>query len=625
MFFRCRDSDNRSIIKPAKVNSPKKMKMSNLAIALTIILVLATVFSCGRKKEETNSKREGVIEITKLTEVDTTGAEVGDWVVKQEMSDAEKLNPIVTNDATASGIFLYIFENMIEIDRETYEQKPLLVKSLPEISDDHMSYTFELRDDVKFSDGVPLTGEDLIFTVKVIKNPFTDAQALRNYFMDVKSVELVDGNKYKVRFNMAKPYFRAVYSLGDLEIIPKHLLDKDNMNNGFTWEELEEAQNTFDSKRFADMQKFADFINAEEVSRDPKFVVGTGPYVLEKWITGQSITLLRNENYWNKEALPNYPKRIIFKTIKDQNAAVVAAKNKEIDHMEVIQPIDFVENVKDPGQFNLEKALVIEPSYNYLAWNNTSPLFNDKKVRLALGHAIDRHSIIDKIVFGMGTPIQSHIFIKSKYLNTDLKEIDYNPARAKQLLEEAGWKDTDGDGIIDKVIDGKKTDFKFTFVNNTNPKRKKVLLIVIEQLKQLGIEANMQEYEWSVFLDKIKKHQFDACFAGWQLTALPDDPFQIWHSSQSVGEGSNYFSYNNPESDKLLEANRLEFDDQKRMEIIKKWQQIVYDDQPVTFLWSEPVRYINSNRYRNKRWYAYPDSPLMNEWWVPSARQMYKN
>lgn len=601
------------------------MKRNFISIIVLAAVIPVLMTSCGRKKEGPAANREGAIEITQLAPVDTGGAVRGDWVIKQEMSDAEKLNPTVTNDATATGIFLYMFENLLEVDRVTYELKPLLAKSLPVISDDHLSYTFDLREDVKFSDGAPFSGEDVIFTVKVIKNPFTDAQALRNYFIDVKSVELVDGNKYKVRFNMAKPYFRAIYSIGDMEIIPKHLLDKDKLNDSFTWEQLDEAQRTFDPKKYPDMQKFADFINSEEVSRDAKYVVGTGPYMLDKWITGQSITLKRNDNYWNKAEIPNYPDRILFKTIKDQNAAVVAAKNKEIDHMEVIQPIDFVENVKDPAQFGLEKALVIEPSYNYLAWNNTTPLFSDRKVRMAMSHAIDRQSIIDKIVFGMGTTIESHIFLKSKYLNTDLPKIEYNPEKAKQLLAEAGWKDTDGDGILDKVIDGKKTDFRFTFVNNTNPKRKKVLLIVIEQLRHLGIEANMQEYEWSVFLDKIKKHQFDACFAGWQLTAIPDDPYQIWHSSQSIGEGSNYFSYNNPESDKLLEANRIEFDETKRKEILNKWQKIVYDDQPVTFLWSEPVRYLNSNRYKNKRWYAFPDAPLMNEWWVPGSRQLYKN
>ncbi|MBL0108475.1 MAG: hypothetical protein IPP52_14645 [Ignavibacteria bacterium] len=595
--------------------------------AYTGILCLTIFFiSCGRQQNtNTQSGSNSAFQITELAPPDITGAENGDWIIKQEMSDAEKLNPTVTNDATAQGIYLYIFESLLSVDRTTYGLKPLIAKSLPVISDDHLSYIFDLKENIIFSDGVPLTGEDVIFTMKTIKNPFTDAQATRNYFADLKSVELVDGNKYKVRFNMSKPYFRAVFSIGDMSITPRHILDKDGMNDKFTWEDFESAQKSFDAKKFPEMQKYADFLNSEEVSREKKYVIGSGPYILDKWTTGQSIALSRSNNYWNKSEIPNYPDKLIFKTIKDQNAAVVAAKNKETDYMEVIQPIDFVENVKNPEQFNLRKALVTEPAYNYIAWNNQHPIFSDKKVRWAMAYAIDRKSIIDKIVYGMGTPIQSHIFIKSRFHNSDLPEIPYDMNKAKQMLLEAGWKDTDGDGIIDKVIEGKKTDFRFTFTNNTNPKRKKVILILIEQLKQLGIEANIQEYEWSVFLEKIKKHQFDACFAGWQLTVTPDDPYQIWHSSQATGEGSNHFSYINPESDKLLEENRMEFDDNKRMEILKKWQKIIYDDQPVTFLWSEPSRYLYSDRYRNTRWYSYPDSPLMNEWWVQSSKQMYKN
>ena len=594
-----------------------------------ILLLLISFFimiSCGRKKTEVNKGNTGSeVPVTEVIPADTVSAETGDWIIKQEMSDAEKLNPTVTNDATAQGIYIYIFESLLDVDRITYELKPRLSKSLPVISEDHLTYTFELKDNIKFSDGKPLTGEDVIFTLKTIKNPFTDAQALRNYFVDVKSAELVDGNIYKVRFNMVKPYFKVIYAIGDMSITPKHILDKDGMNDRFTWEEIEAAQKTFDAKKFPDMQKYADFLNSELTSRDPKFVIGSGPYVLDKWTTGQSITLSRNGNYWNLSEISNYPNKLIFKTIKDQSAAIVAAKNKETDYMEVIQPIDFVENVKDPSQYNLKKALVIEPSYNYIAWNNNHPIFSDKNVRWALAYAIDRKSIIERIVFGMGSLIQSHIFLKSKYNNTDLPVIPYDPVKSKQMLADAGWKDTDGDGILDKVINGKKTDFRFTFTNNTNPKRKRVILILIEQLKQLGIHAEIQEYEWSVFLDKIKKHNFDACFAGWQLSVTPDDPFQIWHSTQSVGEGSNFWSYINPESDKLLEANRLEFDETRRMDILKKWQKVVYDDQPVTFLWSEPARYLYNERYRNTRWYPYPDSPLLNEWWVPSNKQMYKN
>lgn len=599
------------------------MKKFNIAVVLFLTAVI--FISCGRKKETANSNENVKFSLTELTPPDVKDATVGDWVIKQEMADAEKLNPTVTNDATAQGIYIYIYEPLVDVDRVTYEIKPIIAKAPPVVSDDHLSYTFDLKEDVTFSDGKPLTGEDLIFTIKTVMNPFTDAQALRNYFADLKSAELVDGNKYKVRINMSKPYFKTVYTIGNVAITPKHILDPQNVNDKFTFPQLLEAQKSMDPKKYPEMQKYADFLNSQEVSRDPKYVIGSGPYKLEKWITGQSIILLRNDNYWNKKEIPNFPQKLLFKTIQDQNAAVVAAKNNDVDYMFVIQPIDFVENVKTPEQFNLKKALVTEPTYVFIAWNNNHPIFSDKKVRTALSYAIDRQTIIDKIVYGMGTPVNTPVFIKSKYYNNDIKGIPYDQETAKKMLAEAGWKDTDGDGILDKVINGKKTDFKFTFVNNNNPKRKKVMLIVIEQLRQLGIQADLQEYEWSVFLDKTKKHEFDACYAAWQLSVTPEDPYQIWHSSQSAGEGSNFISYNNPESDKLLEQNRIEFNDTTRMEILKKWQKIIADDQPVTFLWSEPSRYLYSDRFRNTRWYAYPDSPLLNEWWTPVANQRYKN
>lgn len=610
------------------------MKIRNFTSTTLMLLLALLMLSCGRKKEVTdagdgNSKgssdKSTSFSFTELIPKDLNGAVEGDWVIKQEMADAEKLNPTVTNDASAQGIYIYIYEALLDISRETYELVPLIAKSMPVVSEDHLTYTFELRDDVKFSDGKPLTGEDVIFTVKTVMNPFTDAQALRNYFADLKSVELVDGNKYKVRFNMSKPYFRAIYSLGGVYITPKHILDKDNVNDKFTWEMIAAAQRDMDPKKYPELQSYAEFLNSQDVSRNPKYVVGSGPYKLSDWITGQSVTLVRNNDYWNKEAIPNFPNRLVFKTIQDQNAAIVAAKNKEVDNMFVIQPSDFVENVKDPGQFALKKALVLEPTYVFIAWNNKSPLFSDVKVRTALSHAIDRQAIIDKVVYGMGTLVNSPVFMKSKYYNNDLPQISYNLDSAKMLLVEAGWKDTDGNGILDKVIDGKKTDFKFTFINNNNPKRKRVMLIVIEMLKQIGIQADLQEYEWSVFLEKTKKHQFDACYSAWQLGVTPEDPYQIWHSSQSEGEGSNFISYLNPESDKLIEANRTEFDDAKRVEILKKWQELIFKDQPVTFLWSEPSRYLYSDRFRNARWYAYPDSPLFNEWWSPVNAQRYKN
>lgn len=600
--------------------------MNNLLFKLSIfVLAISFIFSCGRKKRtvefEVREQKQ-----TELIPVDTVGAVKGDWVIHQEMSDAEKLNPIVSNDATSTEICNYMFDTLLEEDRITYELKPSVASSLPEISEDLLSYTFNLRNDVKFADGKPLTGNDIIYTVKVIKNPFSDAQALRNYFTDVSDVSLVDGNPYKVRFKMSKPYFRALYSLGLFQILPKHILDPENVNDNITFDRLNMAAETFtaDAEEFKDMQKYAEFINSQEVSRDPKYVVGSGPYKLEEWITGQRIVLVRNENYWNKFD-PTYPNRLVFRTIQDQTAAITAAKNGEIDMMNVVRNIDFVQNLSNPEQFNLEKAIVARPVYLYVGWNSKKPFFSDPKVRYALGHCIDRETIINRILYGLAVPIQSHIYYKSDLLNTDLEYIPYDLDKARELLKEAGWVDTDGDGIIDKMIDGKKVDFRFTFMNNQNPERRSVLLVLVNALKYVGIRATIQDFEWSVFLDKQSRHDYDACIGGWVLTASPPDPFQIFHSSQSRDGGSNYISYNNPESDRIIEEYRITADEEKRRQLIWDWQQIIYNDQPYTFLWSPAGKYAYSNRFRNARWYAYPYPNKSNEWWVPAIDQKYKN
>ena len=241
-----------------------------------------------------------------------------------------------------------------------------------------------------------------------------------------------------------------------------------------------------------------------------------------------------------------------------------------------------------------------------------------------MAYLVDRKTIIDKVMFGDGVPIQSHIFYNNKkLLNTDLPEIPFDPEKAKQLLEEAGWKDTDGDGILDKVIDGKKKDFKFTFLSNTNPVRKQILLVIVDALKKVGIQAEVQELEWSVYLDKTKKHEFEATYSAWTSPTTPPDPYQIWHSSQSEGEGSNYISFKNKTNDSLIVAYRNEMDETKRIALIKEWQKLIYDEQPYTFLWSPRARYIYDKRFKNARWYNIQPSPSYNEWWVPAGSQKY--
>lgn len=593
-----------------------KLKITALFAVLIITLVMT---GCGGKTTQQNTNNNQ--QTTEIPAVDTATAVSGDWLIIREMSDPEKLNPIVSNDASATEICSYIFESLLAQDKITYELIPSLA-AMPEISPDNLTYTFTLNKNAKFSDGKPVTANDVIFTLKTIKNPFVDDAALRNYFEMVEKAEMVDGDQYKVKFTLTKPNWRGLYTLASFQVLPKHVLDPGNVTDKFNWDEFKDMNV---AKKNPELQKFADFINSQEVSREAKYLVGSGPYMFEKWDTGAGVTLVKNPNYWGGGTVtPNYPTKIIFKTIQDNSAALVSAKNKEVDAMYVIKPSDFYKDLENADQFNLVKARPYEPAYTYLAWNQLNPLFQDKKVRLALAHLVDRKTIIDKVMYGDGTPIQSHIFYKNtKLLNTELPEIPFDPEKAKKLLEEAGWKDTDGDGVLDKVINGKKTDFKFTFLSNTNPVRKQILLVIVDALKKVGIQAEVQELEWSVYLDKTKKHEFEATYSAWTSPTTPPDPYQIWHSSQSEGEGSNYISFKNKTSDSLIEAYRNEMDENKRIALIKEWQKLIYDEQPYTFLWSPRARYIHDKRFKNARWYNIQPSPTYNEWWVPAGSQKY--
>ena len=591
-------------------------------IPLLFIFTLL-LFSCGKRQE-----KDTLTELRdyKLPQVDTSGAVVGDWVIQRELDDPQKLNPITVQDATGMELSYYLFERLLwAADRTRYEPLPWLAESLPALSDDHLVYTFKLRKYIRFSNGIPMTGDDIIFTFKAAMNPLVDDAALRNYIQDLKKVELADGDKYTIKFTMTKPYFRAARALGDIQIMCKQVVDPEGLTDKYTWDELKDIKT---AQKNPAVQKFADFFNSEEMNRNPKYLIGSGPYIFEKWETGQTVEFRRNPDYWNKDSAygRSYPARIIVRVIQDESAAIVAAKNNEVDLMYVMKPVDFVKTMAHPEQFKMRNADPTEPRFDYIGWNMNSPLFSSKKVRLALSYLVDRNTIIDKIHFGMAVPIESPVYFEDKkHFNPDLPLIPYDPEKAKQLLAEEGWMDSNGDGVLDKTIDGRRVDFNFTFLLNTNESRKQAILVVIDALKKVGIQADVQPLEWAVYLDKTKKHQFDATMGAWILTDYPPDEYQLFHSSQIKGEGSNFVSYRNDEADKIMADYRTEFDENKRIELIKHLQKILYDDQVYTFLWTPRAKYLLGERFKNVRWYPTPlTSYQITEWWVPEDSRKYQ-
>jgi len=309
-----------------------------------------------------------------------------------------------------------------------------------------------------------------------------------------------------------------------------------------------------------------------------------------------------------------HPDTLIYKLIADWNAAVTALKARDIDLIYFIQPPYFTK-IDTTIQPFIKKTTFPLGSYVLLNWNLQKPWFTDVKVRWALAHLIDRQTIINKVLYGLAKPTQSPVAFWRKEYNKDLPLITYDPDLAKRMLDSAGWKDHDGDGILDKEIDGKLVPMKFTMITNANNEvRKQVLLIISEAFRKVGIDAEVQTTEWSIFLDRLRDHSFDVAYGAWQDDPYETDNYQLYHSSQAKNRGSNYSYYSSPRADHLMEAIRSEFDEAKRMDLQRQFQQVFYEDQANCILWVPENPAVWVDRFDNVSWNSV--RPGFNQsWW----------
>jgi peptide/nickel transport system substrate-binding protein len=294
-----------------------------------------------------------------------------------------------------------------------------------------------------------------------------------------------------------------------------------------------------------------------------------------------------------------------------------------LDYIERVTPVQAVRGT-DSARFKREfqKYEYFVPYYSYIGWNNESPIFQDKRVRQAMTYFTNRKQVAQTIMFGLAEVVDGPVYFFRPEYDKTLYRYPFDPKKAMEILTEAGWKDSDGDGVLDKVINGKSTPFRFEFkVPAGAQTSKSVSLILQEELRRYGIAASVRELDWTIFLDDVKNHKFDAVIMAWSMPAQEPDDYQIFHSSQAANKGSNHVSFKNARVDKLLEENRREFDPQKRIAIYKEFQKILNDEQPYTFLFVRKNVSAVQRRFRGVE--VYPEGLKPPLWWVPSSLQRY--
>lgn len=527
--------------------------------------------ACSKGKQEQATEPTGQASAEPAT---------GDWLVRHLSSEPATLNPITATDAYESVINGYIYESLLDLDNDTLELVPQLAEKW-EVSDDKLQFTFTLKDGLHWQDGKALTTEDIIYTFDRVVDPLVDAPHLRSYYKDLKKVEALD--EITVRFTYAYPYFKALDMIGGLSIMPKHIF------------------------KSAEGQEF----NTHPVGRAP---VGSGPYRFVKWETGKDIVLERYPDYWGEK---HYMDRIVFKIITDNTVALQVLKKQEMDFMG-FTPIQWVRQTdSDKFNNNFDKLRYPSLGYSYIGWNLRKPMFADKRVRRALAMFLDREAFVENLWYGLGRVVSGNFFIDTPEYDKSIKPLPYDPGAAAMLLEEAGWADHDGDGIIDR--DGVPFKFEFTYSSGSTT-GEQVATILQEGLKQVGIEMTIRQLEWALFTQLLDDRAFDAVTLGWRLPVLAD-PYQVWHSSQAE-KGSNFVGFVNEEADKIIEDARSEFDRGKRAAMYRRFHRILHDEQPYTFLFSRDSLVALNKRFENVK--VYPLGPDSTEWYVPSEAQRYE-
>lgn len=531
-----------------------------------------------------------------------------DQVVIHGLSDAKGLNPHTTSDAFGQEYIVpNIFQSLLAYDHETMNIVPVLAKERPQITvnGDVAELTFELRPEAVWDNGSPVTVDDVVFSFKTVFCPKANTDNVKPGVDFVKDIRTYADNNRKFTVVCSK-YIGMEDGVGyDVKILPEYVYDAKQTLRKYTLAEL--INNNPKAVNDPAIKEFADFFNSEKANRDLSVVGGSGAYKLAAFETGQRLILEKKADWWGdklekeNQYFQAYPKRLVFETINDFNTALTALVDEKLDFIYVTPVKEYVE--LDNSKKFKENFVKSEPqmlAYQAIGINTKDKILSDAKVRQALCYLTNVDQIIEKVLYGKGTrTVGSILPMKKDAYNTDIKPYTYDVEKAKALLAEAGWADTDGDGLLDKVIDGKKTKFEISYsYNSGNPLRETVGLLIQNSYKQAGIKVEVKALDWALYLDELKKHNCQLFYQGWVKQPRPDDEKQIFHTSSANG-GSNYMSFGNAQTDALIEQIRTELDETKRNELYKQWQVIEHEEVPYIFLYVQNFRNCVHKRFEN--------------------------
>lgn len=557
------------------------MKWMNVLKCILLLTIISGFHAC-----QSGSKEEGFHLRIRLKE------------------DVDCLQPIVSQTRSATQIEALIMFPLIEYNMDKIELTPLLVKAIPALlssNDSSDVYASDILPEAVWDNGTAVTAADYAFSVKAALNPFIKNTNWKSTLKNIRDIRWNEADPKHLEVVVSKNYLLAKELSGNINVYPEYVYDPERIMQKYTIRDLlTKDSSSWTTAEWTGLQKFADQFQSADFCK--KIISGCGPYRLTSWESGSKIILEKKKNWWgekyasNQAMLQANPDKISYLIIPDEATAVLALKDGSVDICTDISPRQFEALRMDSS--SKTKLQFFTPGifqYNYIDFNTRTDILSDLNVRRALAYLVDIPSFIQNVMQGLAQQVVGPVHPSRSYYNQQLKPIVFSIDSALSLLQKSSWKDSDKDGILDKMIKGKHTKLSLNLMVSSDG-GKKLALLLQEQAKKIGVEINPVNKDFSLILKDLNALNFDMVALNISQQPSLYDPFQNWHSSNAKAGGSNRCGFATPETDSLIQIIRTSATEDRRNQAYLRFQEVLYEAQPQIFLFSPKERLIASSR-----------------------------
>ena len=591
------------------------MALIKTSLFLFLLIILFACNNADNKIENLNLTKT----FLKFNDADTFRI---DWskenkLIVHSISEPDNLHPTNGNSTPRLEVLLYTQRTLLNIDYEKQKIVPGIVRTLPEVSSDGLRFSYKLRSNITWDDNSPLTSEDIVFTAKAFKCPLTNDPSVRLYWENVENIITDDSDQLSFTIVMKKRHMTNISFLTGFSIMQRVKMDPQNILSHYSLNQFGDI--LFHAGEHPDLIKWANEFNDDKYGRNPEFMNGLGMYKVTEWASGQYITLTKKKNHWTNQSTDyhekSYPETIIYKITKDESAQLFEFKSQKIDVSTNLSSSAFLRlNTDNSIIQNYNMAMLPTYSFTYVCINEKpdsskrKKLFTDTNVR----HALRLITPVDKLIKLIYGPYSSSCKrmtanvspLKTDY-NHNLEQIKFDLPAAEALLKKAGWIDSDNNGIVDKTIDGVKTDFiaDLNYLSSSSDWRD-MATVIAEEYAKAGIKIIPVGMDLKLFIEKAKAHDFDLILGSWGGSGQAEDYSQLFHTSSWTNHGSNYPGFGDKSTDGLIDSINNEINDSLHILLSHKLQQKIFDDCPYVFLYSSMRRNIIHKRFGNQMIFA---------------------